>query len=182
MSQNSPGAGTAPAPAKIVTLPQLPPASPAPGSRRGCCYLLPAISCASVKTRATVISAAHLRADSPRNTAGRAHASGRFNDPGNRLRRPRTWPGNFPPAPYLAAVRFWFQRVPDAATERPGGGPAAPPAPNLTHMSLKADAHVMARFGQLTLTLTSYSTAGDRTDVDRCTRTHTCDSAPMRAQ
>jgi len=28
-------------------------------------------------------------------------------------------------------ARLWFQRAPDTAAERPGGAPAATPAPNL---------------------------------------------------
>ena len=100
--------------------------------------------------------------------------SGGFTDAGNRLRRPVTWPGNSPAAPHAAVARFWLRKAPDTVAERPGGGSAATPAPNLTHMSLEADAHVMARFaGPLNADATSYSTPGNRPDADRRARIHT---------
>ena len=63
---------------------------------------------------------------------------------------------------------FLLHRAPDAAAERPRAGSFPAPPPNLTHMSLDADAHVMTRPpGHLTLTHMSYSTPGSRPDADR---------------
>src|SRR5215471_6811465 len=93
-----------------------------------------------------MIGPARLRADLLPNIAGRAHASGRFTDPGNRLRRPGTWPGNSTAAPHAAVARFGFQRAFEYCRGTAWRRPAATPAPNLTHMSLEADAHVMRPF------------------------------------
>jgi hypothetical protein len=97
----------------------------------------------SVKIWERVISTALVRADLPGNIAGRQRVAGWLTGPGYRLLQPGARPGNSPAVPSATVAHFWFQRGLDTAAERLGGGPATAPAPNLTHMSLEADAHVI---------------------------------------
>ena len=92
-----------------------------------------------------VIGLARLRAGLPGNIAGREHAAGGISDPGNRPWQRGGWRGNSAAAPHVAAALFGLQRAPPAAAERPRGGHSATPTPNLTLMSLEADARVMTR-------------------------------------
>jgi hypothetical protein len=57
-------------------------------------------------------------------------------------------PGPVIPLPHhmVRQLAFGSSGLEDTAAERRGGGPAATPAPNLTHMSLEADTHVMTWF------------------------------------
>src|SRR5262249_62083298 len=70
-----------------------------------------------------------------------------------------------PPAPAGPPMaRNLFRRVSGGSHS----GPVAAPGAKLTHMSLKADAHVMKRLPHhLTLTSMSYSTRGARLHAER---------------